>query len=122
MTTREDVLSVARELSFYPTEAEIQEVIERFDEEAENDPSGNWKLWIENLLYNMEVRQVVPPKYSPSNPKPTDDDQQLVDEVIEEIQKDIRNGDLTVLDELLKFIPKRYLIESLPEERWKEFE
>jgi len=53
---------------------------------------------------------------------PTDDDQQLVDEVIEEIQKDIRIGDLTVLDELLKFIPKKYLIGSLAEERWKEFE
>lgn len=53
---------------------------------------------------------------------PTDDDQPLVDEVIEQIKKDVHDGDFTVIDELLKFIPKKYLIGSLPEERWKEFE
>ena len=47
---------------------------------------------------------------------PTDDDQPLVDEVIEHIKKDIVYGDLTVLDELLKFIPVEYLKGSLPED------
>lgn len=116
MTKREDVLSVARELSFYPTEAEIQEVIERFDEEAENDPSGNWKLWIENLLYSMEVRQVVPPKYSPSNPKPTKADQPLIDKCIERINKDVEAQDFTAIDELLKFVPVEYLKGFLSED------
>ena len=115
MIQREDVIKVARELNFFPTEEEIQEVIAGFEEEAENDPSGSLPLWIENLLYSFEVVQIVPAKYHSSNPKPTDADQPLVDEVIEQIKKDIRDGDLTVLDELLKFIPVEYLRGSLPE-------
>jgi hypothetical protein len=47
---------------------------------------------------------------------PTDEDQPLVDEVIEDIRKQFQEGDITVLDELLKFIPVQYLKGSLPEE------
>jgi hypothetical protein len=46
---------------------------------------------------------------------PIDDDQPLVDEVIEDIRKQFQEGDITVLDELLKFIPVQYLKGSLPE-------
>jgi len=46
---------------------------------------------------------------------PTDEDQPLVDEVIEDIRKQFQEGDITVLDELLKFIPVQYLKGSLPE-------
>lgn len=60
--SKEDVLSVAKSLNFQPTEEQINEVIERFDEEAENDPTGNLVLWIENLLYDIEVLQVKPIK------------------------------------------------------------
>jgi hypothetical protein len=115
MIQREDVIKVAKELNFYPTEEELQEVLASYEEEAESDPSGCMPLWIENLLYNMEVRQIVPPTYHLSNPKPTDADQPLVDKVIEQIKKDIADGDVTVLDELLKFIPIEYLLGSLPE-------
>jgi len=115
MITKKDVLQVAKDLNFYPTEAEINEVIERFDEEADNDPTGNMQLWIENLLYSIEVKQIIPATYHSSNRKPTDDDQELVDKVIEQIKKDIAQGDTTVLDELLKFIPIEYLKGSLPE-------
>jgi hypothetical protein len=55
---KSDVLRVAKDLNFLPTEEQINEVIERIDEEAENDPSGNLELWIENLLYNIEVEQI----------------------------------------------------------------
>lgn len=41
--------------------------------------------------------------------------QELVDEVIEQIKKDIAMGDLTAVDELLKFIPEEYLKGYLPE-------
>jgi len=41
--------------------------------------------------------------------------QKLVDDVIENIKKDIADGDVTVLEELLKFIPEEYLRGSLPE-------
>ena len=115
MIQKEDVLKVAKDLNFYPTEEQIKEVIDGFEDEADNDPSGNLELWIENLLYNVEAIQIVPPKYDSSNPKPTDADQPLVDQVIEQIKKDIADGDVTVLDELLKFIPIEYLKGSLPE-------
>lgn len=113
--SKQDVLSVAKNLNFYPTEEQINEVIERFEEEADNDPTGCLPLWIENLLYDIEVVQIIPAKYHKSNPKPTDADQTLVDKVIEQIKKDIAAGDVTVLDELLKFIPIEYLKGSLPE-------
>jgi hypothetical protein len=45
----------------------------------------------------------------------------FIDEVIEEIKSDIAQGDVTVLDELLRRIRSSTLIESLPEERWSEF-
>jgi len=114
--TKEDVLRVAKDLYFYPTKEEIQEVINRLDEEAENDPTGNLELWIENLLYSIEVKQIVPPKYDNSNPKPTENDQQLIDAVIERIKKDVKVGDFTAIEELLFFIPIEYLKGYLPEE------
>ena len=49
-------------------------------------------------------------------------EQELIDEVIEEIKKDISIGDYTVLDELLHFIPRQNLVQSLSEERWKAYE
>jgi len=72
--SRQDVLEIARQLNFFPTEEQIKEVIDRLEEEANNDPSGCLPLWIENLLYSHEVMQRVPPKYHSSNPKATDDD------------------------------------------------
>lgn len=42
-------------------------------------------------------------------PAESEPDQKLVDKVIEEIKQDIQDGDLTVLDELLKFVPEKYL-------------
>jgi len=115
MIQREDVIKVAKELHFFPTEEELQEVMADFEEEAENDPSGSLPLWIENLLYSHEVVQRVPAKYHSSNPQPTDADQDLVDAVIEDIKRQFQFGDITVLDELLKFIPLEYLKGSLPE-------
>jgi hypothetical protein len=47
--------------------------------------------------------------------------QKLVDRVIEIIESDIRHGDVTAIDELLKFCPEKNLIAYLPEEEWKEF-
>ena len=44
------------------------------------------------------------------------DTQELVDLVIAAIKRDIRAGDLTALEELLKFLPRENLIGYLPEE------
>lgn len=47
--------------------------------------------------------------------------QKLVDAVIEDMKKNFAVGDYTVLDELLKFIPKVNLLQALPEEDWSKF-
>jgi len=51
----------------------------------------------------------------------TERKQKLVDEVIEEVKKDLLHGDETVLDELLKFIPVKNLLQALGEEKWKNY-
>ncbi len=61
--------------------------------------TANWKV-----VENMEERK-----------------EKLVDAVIEELKDDFKHGDYTVLDELLKFIPLPNLVQSLPEEMWKNF-
>lgn len=44
--------------------------------------------------------------------------QELIDRVLEVIESDIRQGDLTAVDELLTFVPIENLIGYLPEEEW----
>lgn len=46
--------------------------------------------------------------------------QKLIDAVIEDLKNGFTYGDYTVLDELLHFIPKKKLIQALPEEQWEE--
>jgi len=48
-------------------------------------------------------------------------EQQLIDEVIEQVVADANSGDTTVLDEILKNVPKEVLIQSLPEESWAKY-
>jgi hypothetical protein len=45
----------------------------------------------------------------------TEDLDNLIDSVIEQIKEDIKDGDLTAIDELLRFVPKENLIGYLPE-------
>ncbi|GIV43875.1 MAG: hypothetical protein KatS3mg035_0998 [Bacteroidia bacterium] len=59
----------------------------------------NWKV-----VENMEERK-----------------QELVDAVIEDLKNSFKYGDYTVLDELLKKLPLKTLIQSLPEKSWKKF-
>lgn len=47
--------------------------------------------------------------------------QKVVDQVIEEIKRDIASGDTTVLDELLKSVSFKKLVHSLPEEKWSDY-
>lgn len=50
-----------------------------------------------------------------------EDKQVIVDDVIEELKKDASIGDYTILDELLKMIPVKNLIQALPEEVWEKY-
>jgi hypothetical protein len=56
--TKNDVLLVAENLNFVPSNEEVEQVLELLDSEADNDPTGNWILWIENLLYSLGVKQI----------------------------------------------------------------
>lgn len=47
--------------------------------------------------------------------------QVVVDAVIEQLKEDFLTGDYTVLEELLFFIPKKNLVESLSEDEWEKF-
>jgi hypothetical protein len=49
--TREDVLSVAKKLGFAPSEEDIKTIIVGLPDEAASDPTGDWVLWVENLLH-----------------------------------------------------------------------
>ena len=42
--------------------------------------------------------------------------EQLIDNAIEQIKKDIENGDLTAIDELLRYVPTQNLRAFLSEE------
>jgi len=49
-----DVESVAAQLGIEVSEEETQEILERYDEELENDPNSNWSLVVENLIYSVK--------------------------------------------------------------------
>ena len=48
-----DVISIAERLNMSVGVDEINEVLRRFDSEADNDPTETWDLIVENLLYNL---------------------------------------------------------------------
>ena len=50
----------------------------------------------------------------------TDRKQELVDAVIEQIKEDIRDNDLTALDEMLKFCPADTLASYLLDGKFKQ--
>ena len=47
--------------------------------------------------------------------------QVLLDRVVKRIELDLEQGDVSAVEELLQFIPRKNLIGFLPEEEWKNF-
>ena len=45
----------------------------------------------------------------------------LIDDCIEEIKENIRLNDLTAMDELLRYIPIKNLIQFLNEDKWSKY-
>jgi len=43
----------------------------------------------------------------------------LIDQVLQQMQEDIANGDLTAIEEMLTYVPYAHLIGYLPEEKQK---
>jgi hypothetical protein len=54
---KEDVQQVIDSLSTFKsanfTEEEMQEVIDRYESEQEDDPSATWNLVVENILFQL---------------------------------------------------------------------
>jgi hypothetical protein len=50
----DDVLKVAADLKISLSIQQAHKVLSYLDEEAGNDPSGNWLLWVENIIYNIK--------------------------------------------------------------------
>lgn len=50
----EEVHDVAVSLHYELTDAQVEYVIQNFEEIAERDPSGNRALWIEQLIYEFD--------------------------------------------------------------------
>ena len=76
---------------------QLSEPVNHFQVKSGAIDTINWKV-----VENMEERK-----------------QQLVDTVIDDLKNSFEVGDYTVLDELLKLIPLRNLVQALPEEAWK---
>jgi hypothetical protein len=47
-----DVANIALILNLNPTISEMQEVVDNYENEANNDVTATWDLIVENLLYN----------------------------------------------------------------------
>ena len=61
---REDVISVGNDLKFPPlTEAQINIVLSRVDAQADSDPTGNWRVWVENILYDVVPKKPTEKKF-----------------------------------------------------------
>jgi len=75
------------------------EVVTHFQVKNKTVDTKNWKI-----VVNIEERK-----------------ETIVDDVIESLKEDMAHGDYTVLDELLKMIPDKNLIQALSEEQWSKY-
>jgi hypothetical protein len=49
-----DVVNVATELKMDITIKQVRQVLEMYDDEADNDKTATWDLIVENCLYNLQ--------------------------------------------------------------------
>ena len=58
--TIDEIKEVAKECKFKePTHTQINYIIENYNEQADSDPSGYWRLWVEQLLYDADVEKAL---------------------------------------------------------------
>ena len=56
--TIDDIKEVGKECSFIePNQDQINYVINNYNEQSKIDPSGYWRLWVEQLLYDTDVEK-----------------------------------------------------------------
>lgn len=139
--TKEDVLQVANELGYLPTDSQIQNVIDLYPSEQELDPTGTWNLVVEQCLNSVGVvsihqtsiekfmRNKAYKQHSDWEDVPmwmidafneflqkTEGKTELVDKVLERIKLDVACHDMTAIDEMLKFLPIDVLTNYLAED------
>lgn len=57
--TVDEINEIARECKFEePTSEQIEYIVKHFKDKANEDTSGYWKLWIEQLLYDAGVPKI----------------------------------------------------------------
>lgn len=56
--TKNDVINVAKTISVTLTENQINQVLNMYNDEENNDPTGTWNLIVENCIY-----QIIPNKF-----------------------------------------------------------
>jgi hypothetical protein len=89
-------------------------------------PDGKILFSDDNIFFKMRLEDVrVREEIEAALIRQEERKQELVDKVLEE-QKEMLEipegvGDFTVLDELLKFIPCKYLMNALDEDKWSEY-
>jgi hypothetical protein len=49
-----DIVNVADSLKKDITIKQIRQVLEMYDDEADNDPTATWELIVENCIYNLQ--------------------------------------------------------------------
>jgi len=49
-----DVVNVATNLKMDITIKQVRQVLEMYDDEADNDKTATWDLIVENCLYNLQ--------------------------------------------------------------------
>ena len=52
--TKEDVYKIANDLSIGITNEQVEQVLELYPIEAEEDKTATWDLIVENLIYNLK--------------------------------------------------------------------
>ena len=53
LITKEDVISVSNDINISLNEEQINQVLEMYESEENNDPTGTWNLIIENCIINL---------------------------------------------------------------------
>ncbi len=53
LITKEDVISVSNDIGISLNEEQINQVLEMYESEENNDPTGTWNLIIENCIINL---------------------------------------------------------------------
>jgi len=54
MIQKDAVLQVAQSLGLFPTDAQIEQIIEEHEGYCESDPTGTWNLVVEQQLYEFD--------------------------------------------------------------------